>query len=71
MSKKDLRKLYLYMNGIRVGVLHRESTGQLRFTYDADWLSHKNTRPISLSLPLTETPYAGEDATDTRLNFSA
>jgi len=59
-KKHVLRELYLYINGIRVGILHRESTGRLRFTYDADWLNFKNTRPISLSLPLTEAPYVGQ-----------
>src|SRR3989338_9727672 len=60
MSQKRLsQELYLYLNGIRVGILLRESTGQMRFTYDSEWLNFKNTRPISLSLPLTETPYLG------------
>ena len=56
---KSLRELYLYLNGIHTGVLQRESTGQLKFTYNTNWLNHKNTRPISLSMPLTEVPYSG------------
>lgn len=58
--KKMHHTLYVYMNGLLVGPLIRESTGQLGFNYDKDWLSHKRTRPISLSMPLTEQPYKGQ-----------
>ncbi len=57
--KKQYQDLYVYMNGISVGKLARESTGQLIFTYDHQWLNLKNSRPISLSMPLTEIPYKG------------
>ena len=61
MARKRLyQDLYIYMNGIRVGTLVRESTGHLIFKYDDDWIIWENTRPISLSMPLTETPYKGE-----------
>lgn len=56
---KAAKELFLYLNGIHVGILLRESTGQLKFTYDSDWLTFENTRPISLSMPLTEIPYSG------------
>lgn len=57
--KKQYQDLFVYMNGILVGKLVRESTGNLVFTYDNDWLIAKNSRPISLSMPLTEIPYKG------------
>ena len=57
--KKQYQNLYVFMNGIRVGTLIRESSGSLVFTYDHDWLAWENTRPISLSMPLTEIPYKG------------
>lgn len=57
--KKKYQDLYVYMNGISVGTLVREPTGHLIFTYDHDWLNWKNSRPISLSMPLTEIPYKG------------
>lgn len=57
--KRQSRDLYVYMNGQRVGTLVRESTGHLIFTYGHDWLSWEMTRPISLSMPLTEIPYKG------------
>lgn len=57
--KKHYHDLYVYMNGFAVGTLSRESTGQLNFSYCDDWLNWKNSRPISLSMPLTETAYKG------------
>jgi serine/threonine-protein kinase HipA len=57
--KKQCQDLYVYMNGISVGKLIRKSTGQLSFTYDQEWLNLKNSRPISLSMPLTEVPFKG------------
>lgn len=60
MARKQLyQDLYVYMNGIRVGTLIRESTGQLVFTYYHDWLNWEYSRPISLSMPLTEAPIKG------------
>lgn len=58
--KKHYQDLYIYMNGLFVGTLIRESTGRLVFTYSYDWLSWENSRPISLSMPLTEIPYKGQ-----------
>lgn len=57
--KRHYQDLYVYMNGLRVGTLVREATGNLVFTYDNTWLTAENTRPISLSMPLTEVPYKG------------
>lgn len=57
--KRQSQGLYVYMNGVRVGTLVRESTGYLVFTYDHEWLNWENSRPISLSMPLTEIPYKG------------
>lgn len=57
--KKQYHDLYVYMNSIHVGILARESSGQLIFTYTPEWLNRENNRPISLSMPLTEIPYKG------------
>jgi serine/threonine-protein kinase HipA len=57
--KRQYQDLYVYMNGILVGGLVRESTGNLVFTYHPSWLTFENTRPISLSMPLTEKAYKG------------
>jgi serine/threonine-protein kinase HipA len=58
-KKKQYQDLYVYMNGVTVGQLVHESTGHLIFTYHDEWLNWKNSRPISLSMPLTEIPYKG------------
>lgn len=62
MPRKRLSaELFVLMNGLLVGTLVRQSTGNLLFSYDSQWLQSKNSRPISLSMPLTETPYRGEE----------
>src|SRR5689334_18612797 len=57
--EKQYQDLYVYMNGVTVGTLTREPTGVLIFKYHDKWLNRKNSRPISLSMPLTEVPYKG------------
>ena len=36
--KKQYQDLFVYMNGVFVGMLVRESMGHLVFTYDHNWL---------------------------------
>lgn len=55
-----MNELYIYLNGIHVGMLSRERSEQYVLKYDAEWLGRTNARPISLSLPLTEKPIKGE-----------
>ena len=57
--KQTYQDLFVYMNGIRVGTLACESVGSLLFTYDQAWLANENSRPVSLSMPLTDVPYKG------------
>jgi serine/threonine-protein kinase HipA len=51
--------LYVFMNGQRVGTLTRYSSGILKFSYHPDWLAREDARPISLSMPLSESNYEG------------
>lgn len=51
--------LRVYLNNRRVGTLSREASGAIGFFYDADWLGWEHALPVSLSLPLRETPYRG------------
>jgi serine/threonine-protein kinase HipA len=48
------------MNGRKVGRLTRTPSGKLQFSYFEEWLSWELSRPLSLSMPLTQEPYAGE-----------
>ena len=52
--------LRVYLNNRRVGTLRRDSSGAISFDYHEEWLAWKPALPISLSLPLRETPYRGE-----------
>jgi serine/threonine-protein kinase HipA len=54
------RMLNIFMNGIKVARLWKQSTGNLAFQYENSWLSLPQARPISLSLPLIPTPYTGD-----------
>ena len=51
--------LRIRMNDQEVGQLRRARSGSLSFTYRQQWLSSSLARPISLSMPLAETPYKG------------
>ncbi|MBY6141972.1 type II toxin-antitoxin system HipA family toxin [Leisingera daeponensis] len=52
--------LRIYLNNRRVGTLTRERNGAIGFVYHHDWLAWEHALPVSLSLPLRETPYRGE-----------
>lgn len=52
--------LRVYLNNRRVGTLGRAPSGAIEFSYEADWLDWDHALPVSLSLPLRETPYRGE-----------
>lgn len=55
--------LRVYLNNRRVGTLSREASGAIGFSYEAKWLGWGHALPVSLSLPLRETPYRGEAVT--------
>ncbi len=52
--------LRVYLNNRRIGTLTREASGAIGFAYHEDWLGWPKAIPVSLSLPLRETPYRGE-----------
>lgn len=51
--------LDVFLNGRLVGVLRREPSGAIDFTYARVWLDWGDTFPVSLSLPLREDRYIG------------
>lgn len=51
--------LTVLLNGRNVGMLRRESTGAIEFTYAPEWLEWDSALPVSLSLPLREERYVG------------
>ncbi|GAA0556569.1 type II toxin-antitoxin system HipA family toxin [Halomonas salifodinae] len=54
-----MARLIVALNGIEVGVLSLSQTGAMAFEYLAEWVNRPGARAISLSLPLTTTPYRG------------
>lgn len=51
--------LRVYLNNRRIGTLSREVSGAISFAYHESWLAWEAAFPVSLSLPLRETPYRG------------
>ncbi len=51
------RRLGVWFNGIPVGDWTIDARGEHGFRYVDSWLGHSEARPISLSIPLTETSY--------------
>jgi serine/threonine-protein kinase HipA len=62
MARKSARiPLDVYLNARLVGRLQRETSGAIEFQYDESWLSWDNTFAVSLSLPLREDRYVGDE----------
>ncbi|MCK9524209.1 MAG: type II toxin-antitoxin system HipA family toxin [Proteobacteria bacterium] len=58
----NMRSLSVWQNGIRVGTWSASSSSQHLFLYDEAWITSPQSRPISLSMPLTsaDESYRGE-----------
>jgi len=54
------QSLTVLMNGIIVGMLIKDKAGGLSFSYDANWLTWSDARPLSLSLPLLGKHFSGD-----------
>ncbi|TJW06981.1 MAG: type II toxin-antitoxin system HipA family toxin [Mesorhizobium sp.] len=52
--------LRVLLNNHLVGHLNKAATGAVNFRYDEGWLSWEHAMPVSLSLPLREDAYRGE-----------
>lgn len=52
--------LNVLINNRLAGRLLKQASGAIAFHYDESWLGWEHGFPISLSLPLRETPYTGE-----------
>ena len=51
------RKAYVYVRNVFAGVLSETDAGYT-FTYDADYLKSETASAVSLTLPLSDTPYS-------------
>jgi len=61
MGKRSrTQTLQVLMNGLRVGRWTSTSTHAYEFAYDPSWLEMRESRPVSLSMPLRAAPYKDE-----------
>ena len=58
--RRQYPPLHVCLNNRLVGHLIKEPSGAIDFAYDESWLGWEHALPVSLSLPLRETPYRGE-----------
>jgi len=56
--KKKIKILDVYLNGVMVGILRKQTNGSISFKYGDEWL--QDGFAISNSLPLQENEYQGE-----------
>lgn len=56
--KKSVKELKVYLNGVSVGSLKKETSGLISFKYEEDWI--REGFAISQSLPIQEQEYKGE-----------
>lgn len=47
-----MARLWVYMNGYRVGTFTKTTSGAHQFQYDESWVKLPGSRPISHSMPL-------------------
>jgi serine/threonine-protein kinase HipA len=52
------RRLDVWLSGVKVGYLSQDEAGMLSFAYDKAYLLGRDSRAVSLSMPLQETPYS-------------
>jgi len=61
--KRKTRVLDVYVGSSRVGKYSRTTSGSTAFRYAPEWLSSERAFPISLSMPLSDRVWSGENAT--------
>lgn len=54
-----MRTAQIFYNDRLAGILSK-SAGSYRFAYDKNYLIARGSRPVSLTLPLRETPYESD-----------
>jgi serine/threonine-protein kinase HipA len=57
-----MARLWVYMNGYRVGTFTKTTSGAHQFQYDESWVKLPGSRPISHSMPLRQQCYRGDEA---------
>lgn len=57
-----MKRLIVYLNGERIGVLDEDGSGLLEFRYAPEWTGRSDAMPLSRSLPLQIEPFRGKHA---------
>jgi serine/threonine-protein kinase HipA len=59
--RRQHQQLAIYVGRTRAGTYIRRADGATAFHYDPDWLRARGRFPVSLSLPLAERTYRGDE----------
>ena len=59
--KRKGRALDVYVGSSKVGLYSRAADGSTSFRYDASWLASARAFPVSLSMPLSDRPWSGNN----------
>jgi serine/threonine-protein kinase HipA len=57
-----MKRLIVYLNGERAGILDEDDSGLLEFRYAPEWTGRLDAIPLSRSLPLQDEPFRGKHA---------
>src|SRR4030042_2432940 len=57
-----MKRLIVYLNGERAGILEEDDSGLLEFRYAPEWTCRQDAMPLSRSLPLQSEPFWGKHA---------
>jgi serine/threonine-protein kinase HipA len=57
-----MKRLIVYLNGEKVGILDEDDSGLLEFQYSPEWTDRPDAIPLSRSLPLQSEPFRGKHA---------
>ncbi|HTY61518.1 MAG TPA: type II toxin-antitoxin system HipA family toxin, partial [Acidobacteriota bacterium] len=57
-----MKRLIVYLNGERAGILDEDDSGLLEFRYAPEWTGRQHAIPLSRSLPLQDEPFRGKHA---------
>ena len=57
-----MKRLIVYLNGERAGILDEDGSGLLEFRYAPEWTGRQHAIPLSRSLPLQDEPFRGKHA---------
>ncbi|KDA01889.1 type II toxin-antitoxin system HipA family toxin [Hyphomonas oceanitis] len=58
--RTQTQRLNIYLNARSVGRIEKAGSGAVSFVYDTDWVAWEGAMPVSISLPLSEEVFRGQ-----------